>query len=608
MRLALDGLGIGKGRLSDHQGKLWPRRPLPLAQLHTRLQRLHGGAINDRCSQADPIVDANSTEPLEQQARHSREAVDGERNHQHGPAEERGPGRRGRADRVRPRRGLAAAAAVFDTIQAAERRAPWQRGLQGHGRLLRRRDPSKLDDQRPARGRSTRLETVVSSASGAKVRRTISPQRPPGACSRSPSWCSWPWPRPTAPCSPGTDNAAKKLRITKEEYRAFLTRDGRRRHLRGPSSARRRRRRARRPALRRRRHKQRRDARRLGDQARQPDRRGDACGSWRATPTATGCSPRKSSPTGSRSYGDLQPRGGTQRASPEQLRRIRETAALAAVAAYDVERDGRLTLEEMRVYSSDFTRRSMGQTMVRLIRCSVFYFPLGASCFFFRANRRPHDTRESAYPRGRSRSHLAADRVEGRSRPPRPLPSSKEKGQQQEQQQEEQAPRRGLPVAAYPAPHQRLGPRPTSPPSSTSSPSFDDSAALRSFMLSHANFSMSARAALAAAPPQGCPIASGSAADLAPGFDVWSRGPDPSNSPRRSGLTFIATVHRRGRGRTGRSGRGPGPGPWRQSAAVREREREFCFSSIFLLSSDFSPLKFFARETHSSSFSLSLPL
>jgi Ca2+-binding EF-hand superfamily protein len=63
-------------------------------------------------------------------------------------------------------------------------------------------------------------------------------------------------------------------------------------------------------------------------------------------------------------FGDLQPRGGTQRASSEQIRRIRETTALATVAAYDVEEDGRLTLEEMRVYSSDFTRRSMGQTLV----------------------------------------------------------------------------------------------------------------------------------------------------------------------------------------------------------------------------------------------------
>ena len=73
--------------------------------------------------------------------------------------------------------------------------------------------------------------------------------------------------------------------------------------------------------------------------------------------------------------------------------------------------------------------------------------------------------------------------------------------------------------------------------------SFDDSAALRSFMLSHANFSMTARAALAAAAAAGMSYASGSAADLAPGFDMWSRGSDPGLT-QKEWVDFYAALHR----------------------------------------------------------------
>lgn len=59
-----------------------------------------------------------------------------------------------------------------------------------------------------------------------------------------------------------------------------------------------------------------------------------------------------------------------QNVTARQLERIREVNALAAIRAYDLASDagtpaqGKLTVDELRVYSDDFTRRSMGQTFV----------------------------------------------------------------------------------------------------------------------------------------------------------------------------------------------------------------------------------------------------
>lgn len=59
-----------------------------------------------------------------------------------------------------------------------------------------------------------------------------------------------------------------------------------------------------------------------------------------------------------------------QKVSAAELERIRQVNALAAIRSYDLAADagtpaeGKLTLGELRTYSDDFTRRSMGQTMV----------------------------------------------------------------------------------------------------------------------------------------------------------------------------------------------------------------------------------------------------
>ena len=89
--------------------------------------------------------------------------------------------------------------------------------------------------------------------------------------------------------------------------------------------------------------------------------------------------------------------------------------------------------------------------------------------------------------------------------------------------------------------------------------SFDGSAALRSFMLSHANFSMSARAALAAAAAAGMSYASGNLADLAPAFDQWSRGRSPELT-QKEWVDFYSAVYRTGARAYWTIGKRAGPG------------------------------------------------
>lgn len=76
--------------------------------------------------------------------------------------------------------------------------------------------------------------------------------------------------------------------------------------------------------------------------------------------------------------------------------------------------------------------------------------------------------------------------------------------------------------------------------------SFEDAAALRAFMLSHARFSMSARAALAAAAAANKSYGSADkTSDLAAGFDMWSRGPSPALT-QREWIDFYSAIHRTG--------------------------------------------------------------
>lgn len=78
-------------------------------------------------------------------------------------------------------------------------------------------------------------------------------------------------------------------------------------------------------------------------------------------------------------FNDLLPRSGKQLLPLAEQARIRELRALAVVEAYDTlavngsgggvgkrSGDGKLDLAEMRLYSEDHTRRSMGQTLVPL--------------------------------------------------------------------------------------------------------------------------------------------------------------------------------------------------------------------------------------------------
>jgi len=118
--------------------------------------------------------------------------------------------------------------------------------------------------------------------------------------------------------------------------------------------------------------------------------------------------------------------------------------------------------------------------------------------------------------------------------------------------------------------------------------SFDGAAALRSFMLSHANFSMTARAALAAAAAAGMSFgdAARGVADLAPAFDLWSRGPSPEVT-QREWVDFYAAVHRTGARAYWKIGKRAGPGAVAPECCGEKKEVfSFLFSGLLSLSSD----------------------
>ena len=325
-----------------------------------------GGAVNDRCSQAGPILEANATDVLDNKlVLHARQWTEDEIVNT--------------ALRRRGRRVAAGALTEYDLAAASPlllpslvRFRPLSDEIFGNevGRVMDVFADGEIPANSTINGlpRSVaQLETVVSSSSGggAKVRRTVGPSGLRRMLSE-PELVLLAMAAANRTLAPeGTtmaEAAAKNIRISKEEYRAFLTRDGDVDVCE--------------------------DLTLVGDVVAPVDRLftivdtnndgmldaseikrfnlTDAATVWILAGDTDGDGMLSATELadGLPQFGDLQPRGGTQRASKEQLRRIRETAALAAIAAYDVENDGRLTLEEMRVYSSDFTRRSMGQTMV----------------------------------------------------------------------------------------------------------------------------------------------------------------------------------------------------------------------------------------------------
>lgn len=322
-----------------------------------------GGAINDMCSQALPVVEANATDPLDsKEVIHARPWTEDEIV--------------STALRRRGARVAAGALTEFDLAAASPlllpsliRYRPLSDAEFGNeaARVMAMFSDGEIPANSSINGlpRSVaRLEAVVSSSSpnnGAKkVRRTIS-SRGIRKMLAQPELVLLAMAAANRTLEPGLA-AAGGLRITKEEYRAFLTRDGDVDVCE--------------------------DLTLLGDVVAPVDRLfaladtdkdgtldareirarnlTDAATVWilEGDTDGDGMLSAEELANGLPQFGDLQPRRGTQKASPEQLRRIRETAALAAIAGYDVDNDARLTLEEMRVYSGDFTRRSMGQTMV----------------------------------------------------------------------------------------------------------------------------------------------------------------------------------------------------------------------------------------------------
>ena len=329
----------------------------------TSFNKSKGGAISDMCSQSSPIIEANSTDPLDNRAvLHARPWTENEI-----------------VDTALRRRGARVAAGAlteYDLAAASPlmlpsliRFRPLSDSALGDeaARVMAVFSDGEIPADSSVNGlpRSVALREAVvvsnSSSSGEKVRRTISPRGIRNLLSR-PELVLLAMASANRTLPPGIENAEQNLRITKDEYRAFLTRDGQ-----VDVCA---------------------DLPIVGDLGAPIDRLFDIADTNKdgtldaseirrhnLTDAGTvwilagdtdgdGMLSAEELADGLPGFGDLQPRGGTQRASPEQIRRIRETAALAAVASYDVEEDGRLTPEEMRVYSSDFTRRSMGQTMV----------------------------------------------------------------------------------------------------------------------------------------------------------------------------------------------------------------------------------------------------
>ena len=348
------------------------------------------GAINDRCSQADPIIDASSTEPLENRlVIHERPWTEKEI-----------------INTALRRRGVRVAAGVlteYDLAAASPLLLPSLIRFRPLSDVLLGNEVSRVmdvfsDGEIPANStinglpRSVeRLETVVASASGALMRRTISPRGLREMLSR-PELVLLAMAAANRTLAPGTDNAAKNLRITKDEYRAFLMRDADveicrdRRVLVGDVFA---------PVDRLFAAADTDNDGRLDASEIRRSNLTDAATVWilAGDTDGDGMLSAQELANGLPQFRDLQPRSGMQRALPEHLRRIRETAGLAAVASYDVDKDGRLALEEMRVHSSDFTRRSMGQTMVPVWYedfLGFFFFGFSSSFFSsFRSCPRP---------------------------------------------------------------------------------------------------------------------------------------------------------------------------------------------------------------------------
>lgn len=117
-------------------------------------------------------------------------------------------------------------------------------------------------------------------------------------------------------------------------------------------------------------------------------------------------------------------------------------------------------------------------------------------------------------------------------------------------------------------------------------------------MLSHANFSMSARAALAAAAAAGMSYASGSVADLATGFDVWSRGSD-SELTQKEWIDFYSAVHRTGARAYWTIGKRAGEGAVAEECCGESKFFHLFFDFFFPRGFDGENSHFFCRErTH----------
>ena len=504
-----------------------------------------GSVVNDACSQAKPVVDANATAPLDNKVvLHARQWTEDE-------IVETAMRRRGARVRAGALTEFDLAAASPLLLPSLIRFRPLSDSQFGDeaARVMAVFSDGEVPADSTINGlpRSVaRLEAVVSSLSsssggGAKVRRTISPRGLRTLLSR-PELVLLAMAAANRTLAPGVANAAATLRITKDEYRAFLTRDS---HVHVCD-----------------------DLPLVGDVGAPVDRLfaiADANGDgtldaseirrhnltdagtvWilAGDTNGDGMLSAEELADGLPGFGDLQPRGGTQGASPEQIRRIRETTALAAVAAYDVEEDGRLTPEEMRVYSSDFTRRSMGQTLVPIWAFSWHVAQIAVN-----------DTRESSYL---EKNQELSQLTEWKG-----AEAAKAAAEQREREEKKNANTK-KPAEAFPSlltpQHRNASASSNSTSSRFSIPSsFDGSAALRSFMLSHANFSMTARASLAAASAAGMSYASGNIADLAPAFDVWSRGASPEVT-QKEWIDFYAAVHRTGARAYWTIGQRAGPG------------------------------------------------